>query len=418
MALYCGFDFGTSNSVVTVVDDQGQVVLSEASPTLLFFPQQTKATDDPVFFGQDAIYEYVTNGMEGRFLQSIKALLPDRHFRTTLINDKPWQLLDLVALILKTMKAAVEAKLNQPIERVIMGRPVHFSPDPESDSVAQRRIAGAARIAGFSDVRFQMEPIAAAYAYEQSITEPTIVLVADLGGGTTDYTIMKLDPVRSSDSDRKADILATGGVSVGGDRLDSAVMWQKMIRYFGYGTQYEYWGNMLELPVHMFHTICRWEQIPMLKTTQFREDLAVFHQGSGRNPGLTRLINLIDHDLGYALFKEIEKAKHALSADQSANIDFEQFDIAIHDQISEPEFRSIISEEMARVEESLDHTLRDAGLAIEDIHTVFLTGGTSQVCAVQDLFYRRFGRDKVNSDKNRFTSISYGLALYARTQFA
>jgi len=413
MGLHCGLDFGTSNSVIALLEENvrgadPRIVAQE--PSVVFFPKQ--GICESVFFvGREAIEAYLRYQMQGRFIQSLKTLLADGKFSGTLINRRPYRSADLTALVLGHMRRKAEETAGERIETVVLGRPVYFSAEPEADREAELNLKNAARMAGFRNIRFQYEPVAAAFSYERRLSEPEVVLVADLGGGTSDFTVMRLRPISEEPADRRTDVLATHGVSVGGNGFDSAIMWNKLVGHFGHGSTYESWGKQLEVPVHIFRSLCRWEQIAFLKTTRYREDLRYFRSGSSDRSAIERLIALVDGNLGYALFKSIEEAKISLSEWDAASIDFDQGGITIHERITEPELNTVILPDLTRIRGAVDRVMQKAGLRQEDISAVFLTGGSSLVRRVQRLFQRRFGEDKVRSG-DTFTSVAAGLALH------
>ena len=240
------------------------------------------------------------------------------------------------------------------------------------------------------------------------------MMVADLGGGTTDFTIMKLDPPAAGVARRKEDVLATDGVSVGGDAFDAGIMWNRLVASFGCGSLYESWDKQLEVPVHIFRTLCRWERIAFLKTSKYREELQYYLSGSSDREAIERLITLIDKNLGYALFKSIEGAKIALTEWDVAEIDFEREGLVIHETITARELNRIILPDIKRVSQGIDRCLSKAGLAEGDISAVFLTGGSSLVRRIRKLFRDRFGTQKIRSGRNTFTSVAAGLALHEK----
>lgn len=418
MQYHCGLDFGTSNSVISLCKENGEeagdsVRIVAREPSVIFFPEQG-ICESVWFVGEQAITSYHQYQMQGRFIQSLKSLLANTEFAGTLINKRPYTPTDMIAIVLEHLRKKAEKYAGQRITSVVLGRPAYFSSDPEVDRKAELSLKNAARMAGFRHVAFQYEPIAAAFAYERQITESQIVLVADLGGGTTDFTVMRLDPRAEYDSGRRKDVLATDGLYVGGNGFDSGIMWHKLVKYFGHGSSYESWGKQLEVPVHIFHTLCRWEQMAFLKTSQYREDLRYFLAGSSDRAAIQRLMILLDRNLGYSLFKSIEEAKIYLTDWDAANIDFDREGITIHERLTEPELNSIITADLKRIYRKIDDVLKKARLKEEDISAVFLTGGSSLVRRIQHLFEIRFGEGKVKSGTDTFTSVATGLALYSK----
>lgn len=222
MARYIyGIDFGTSNSALAILDvGAHQVVKTISIPSVLFFPEQSSEA----LVGRDAIEEYVASQMKGRFMKSIKRILPNSRFKDTKVGLKRYTAEDLVAFLLVALKAEADAWTGQSVTTAVVGRPVIFDEDPEKDALAQSRLAKAATLAGFEKFYFQFEPIGAAFTYESSLEGETQVLVADFGGGTSDFSLMRLNPARALQRDRSADMLAKGGIYIGGDSFDLSLI--------------------------------------------------------------------------------------------------------------------------------------------------------------------------------------------------
>lgn len=408
-----GVDFGTSNSAIAIMKDgqesvmRGRTQEDKTASSILFFPKWEMGTH---YVGEEALAQYLAGGMEGRLLQSIKSILPDALFKSTWIHGEQYEIDDLVALILRHLKSKADASTNANVTKAVLGRPAVFSDKPEEDKIAEQRLRSAALKAGFEEVHFQLEPIAAAFSYELRIHRPEIVLVADLGGGTSDFTIMRLDPKKISSKERAADILATGGIHIGGNDFDSAIMWHKLVRYFGYEAQYKTWDKWLELPVHLFCRLCQWERIPFFKTRDTRQMLESFLFSTNNKEAVARLITLIEQDLGFSLFKAIETAKKSLSRQDAGMIDFERLNINIHEPMTRREFDGFIREDMEKFENYLTAFLAHAEFGEHDIDTVFITGGSSLVPALRELFIKKFGASKIRGGET-FTSVASGLAL-------
>jgi hypothetical chaperone protein len=407
MGLYCGFDFGTSNTVVTILGDStnGQKVFADSS--VLFLPDCGLYAQKR-FVGQRAVDEYVDSGMDGRFIQSIKSVLPDSAFTHTRIYEKKYMPEELVSMILSEFKSRVEEFIAVEATGAVFGRPVRFSEDDENDGLAQARLRTAAERCGFSTIEFVYEPVAAAVRYQSSLEPGAIALVCDLGGGTADFSVIHLN------DSSEMEILASHGVRVGGDDLDGEIMWHRLAPYFGYGTEYESYDKMLPVPVHIYRTICRWDRIPFLKTTKYHEDLVYIRNGAADKPAIERLISLIEDDLAFAFFQAIREAKHRLSDEESAAVSFFQRAIELKERIFTHEFEEYIQEELDALEQAVIDALRAAGVTADSVGTVFLTGGTSAVRAVQNRIGMMFPEADIRHDTERFNSVSLGLAMEAR----
>lgn len=401
-----GIDFGTSNSVLAVFDPSKLeivIVLSEAS--LIYFEDR-----DTIHIGKDAIQRYIDNNMAGRLLKSVKTLLPQSSFTFTYILGKKYTAEDLVRLILTFLKRQADEATGEDVTEVVLGRPVVFSEDPVKDKLAEKRLYNAARQAGFEKIWFQYEPIAAGFLYEQSVKEQELVLIGDFGGGTSDFTLMKLKKDKVNQKDRRSDIVKTGGIHIGGDDFDASIMWNKLVKHFGYGLQYESYGKMLDLPVHIYRTLCEWDQMGFLKDNRIRRQLDGFYFSTGNNPALKSLMTYIDYNLGFSLFQSIEKVKIELSAEESSRLYFDKQGIAIEERIELNDFNAFTKKELDKIESFLFDFLSEAKIEPQEIGNVFLTGGTSSLGSVVNLFKNTFSSEKINRGDN-FSSVAQGLAL-------
>ena len=410
-----GIDFGTSNSAVTIWNATTRTLVRDpriagVDASFLYFPYTTKRIA-PVI-GNAAKLRYVEDQMRGRFFQAVKTILPYKTFTDTIINNQTYLIEDLIAIFLQHLKARADAVTKQDVKRVVLGRPAVFSTNPEEDQLAEERLFRAAQIAGFTEIHFQYEPIAAAFAYEARITKPERVLVGDFGGGTSDFTVVHLDPARQGLTDRMADILATGGLPVAGNKYDAATMWHKVTPHFGRGATYDSWGKQIEVPDSLYRTICQWDQIVFLHNAKKLDLLWRLVGLSSDPPAFERFQSLIKENQGFALFQKIEAAKIALTTQVSAPIVFTHPRIPLDLRITRSEFNKNSADLTAEITSYLDTFLAKAGVTPASIETVFLTGGTSLIPSLRSQFVARFGQDKIR-DGEEFTSVADGLALSA-----
>jgi hypothetical chaperone protein len=410
-----GIDFGTSNSSVTIWNVEQRALvrdprISGVESSFMYFPYTLRR--DPPLIGDAAKVRYVEDRMRGRFFQAIKTILPNRTFTETIVNNQPFTLDDLIAFFLRHLKAKADAVTGVDVKRVVMGRPAVFSVDPEEDELAQARLLNAARMAGFEEIHFQYEPIAAAFAYEARVTRPECVLVGDFGGGTTDFTVVKLDPARQGRTKRFQDILATGGLPVAGNKYDSATMWHKVSLHFGRTATYESWGKRLLVPDSLHRQICQWDQIVFLRNPKTLDLLWRLEKSSDDPPAFERFRALINENQGFALFQVIEAAKIRLTREDVAPLRFTHPRIPIDDRLTLGEFDQNSADLTAEIMRYFDAYLEKAGIAPAAIDTVFLTGGTSLIRSLRQEFITRFGADRIR-DGGEFTSVGDGLALSA-----
>lgn len=408
-----GIDFGTSNSALAILDlNTRQAVKLFTVPSLLFFQEPKERGEfTRVAVGQDAIDQYVQNRMNGRFMKSIKKVLPNKSFVDTRIGNRMYKAEDLVGFILRHLKSMADEFLGEDIKTAVIGRPVVFDEDSDKDALAQTRLEKAAKIAGFEKIHFQLEPIGAAYTYERQIEKSELVLVADFGGGTSDFSLMRLDPEAKNVANRKSDIIGQGGIYIGGDNFDSDIMWHKGTPHFGRGVKEEFTpGKPLDLPLSYFQNICSWEKMNFLDTLRMKLSIEKSYQYSGKDHRVKNLQILISENLGYSFFKEIEKAKIMLTHEEKAELRFQNHGIEIDEEVSLTEFKDeIIAHNLAKIEDYLDQFLEEKGIAKESIDVVFMTGGTSLIKPLNQIFKDKFGEAKLKSGDN-FNSVAMGLA--------
>lgn len=418
MQIVFGIDFGTTNSalsiyrngnveIVAVDDIAGGNHLSNLMRSVLYFSE-----DNEIYSGNEAIRNYVDNGAEGRFMQSIKTFLPNRSFQSTDIFGKRYAIDDLVAIVLRKLKARGEKCVGCSVDSVVLGRPVQFSADSAKDAMAEQRLENAARKAGFQHVWFQYEPVAAALTYEKTLTagQERTLFIGDFGGGTSDFTIIRVKGGAFARADRRSDVLALGGVYVAGDKLDSQVMWDKVASHFGRYARYKPMGKSEwhDIPSSIVRTLCQWHRIPLLRARDTRELIRVLKRTTDDTSALEHLEEIIEDNFGFTLFQAIERAKFELSGGDAAVICFTEGALTINEAITRTEFEALNGDNFQQIENCIDEVVSRSGLSCEQIDIVSLTGGTSKVPYVQQLFVERFGRDKVENH-DVFTSIVYGL---------
>jgi hypothetical chaperone protein len=320
----------------------------------------------------------------------------------------------LIAVILRDIKTIGEKVSGQEIEKILLGRPVFFSDDATIDKMAEGRLAKAAKLAGFKEINFQLEPIAAGLSYERSLPDKKErkVLVGDFGGGTSDFTVMRLGQSLTQKTDRKGDVLSLGGVYVAGDSFDSAIMMHRIAKYYGAEAKYQVplsdqWHGM---PGWLISLLKKWHLILLLREKKVKVFLSQIKTTTDDRAAIENLISLIEDNYGFLLFRTIEKAKIRLSTQEEAKIRFRERNLVIEERTTKKEFDFIISEEVHRIEKSVEETLLLAGLATKDISNVFLTGGSSFVPRIRRIFVDKFGAEKI-TQKDAFTSVVEGLGI-------
>ena len=415
MQIVFGIDFGTTNSAlsvyrngtVEVVAVDGSDRTGELMRSVLYFNEENE-----IFAGHEAIRQYVGDGAAGRFMQSIKTFLPNTSFDSTEIFGKRYTIDDLVAIILKKIKARGEAHVGCPVDSVVLGRPVVFSTDAAKDSVAEKRLEKAARKAGFKNIWFQYEPVAAALAFEDTLQtgQERTVFIGDFGGGTSDFSVIRVQGGAFARSDRRSDVLSLGGVYVAGDKFDSQIMWDKVAHHFGRHARYTTMGkdDWVSIPKSIIYTLCQWHRIPLLRARKTRELIRVIKGTTDDRRAIDHLENIISDNYGFFLFQAIEKAKCELSDRELTHIRFTERDLCINEGLGKSEFEMLNAENFKQIESCIDEVITHSGLLPAQIDTVFLTGGTSRIPHIRELFAERFGREKLEN-RDAFTSVVHGL---------
>jgi hypothetical chaperone protein len=420
-----GIDFGTTNSAIAVVDDGGEPRLARfdtgrgATDTfrsiLYFEPTPARGTPpgEAIVAGPEAIRRYRDADHKGRFIQSLKAYLGDAGFTGTQIGGRRRTLEELIGLIIQRLLAASEASLGPLPSRAVVGRPVHFtdSRSEEDDALALRRLRDAFAIAGLTDIEFEYEPVAAAYAYQQRLNTRSTVMIGDFGGGTSDFSILSLEPPAAAGGG--ITILGNDGLAIGGDAFDRLIVRHAVAPQLGKGSEYQAApGKVLPTPDWVYSRIERWHHLSFLKSSTTIEMLERVRKTSTAKKQLAALLHLVDEDLGYELHEQVTATKTALSSATEAELRFVLSPVSIDWHATRDEFERWLEPDLDAIESCVGDLLARTGLAASAIDTVFLTGGSSFVPAVRRVFERRFPGAAI-SGGHELTSVATGLALRA-----
>lgn len=407
---YIGIDFGTSNSLASLVTDKQIEFVNFtggdiSTPTILYFPAKSKQ----IYIGQDGVRRYLSdleeNGAGGRLMLSIKTLLPDAKFDYTMVAGfGRLTAEDLVARFLSVLKRMAEQRFSKQFEGVVLGRPVEFS------ELAVKRLETAAQLAGFKTVVFWLEPVAAAMTYEMTSTTDELICVVDIGGGTSDVCVVETSAARSAFADRRGDIKAVSGVAQAGDELSAQIMKHRLAPRFGAGSTFKSLGKTLPFPVHLIHKLSKWHRINLLRNRGDYETLQTIYPSSDRPEDVARLLNLINHHYCFEMFRAIDTAKKHLSSEERATISFKPLDL--REAITIGEFEEIIAAVAEKIEASIFECLNAAAVKPKDIKRVLLTGGTSQVPLLNRAVSRIFGEKKILRP-DYFSLVATGLGAVA-----
>jgi hypothetical chaperone protein len=402
---FVGIDFGTTNSAVAIAGDDGavQLVPLTGAPhwrTVLYFEPGGALTA-----GGPAIARYLETEGEGRLIQSIKSHLASSTFSRTTIFGRRWQLEDMIAAYLRQVRAAAPIDLGT---RAVVGRPVRYwgAETADDDARAVGRMRDALDKAGFHEVVFEYEPVGAAARYAARLDREEQIVVADFGGGTTDFSVVRVP---------SGIVLATGGIGVSGDAFDARVIDAIVAPALGRGSRFrDEMGGEAPVPAWIYGHLRRWHYLSFLKEASTLRLLERVAQGALEPARIERLVRVVDEDLGMGLHRAVEGAKVRLStrdADRVA-LDAIELDLAV----TRTGFEGWLADDLAAIDGVLDDVLARAGVTAGDIDRVFATGGTSLVPVVRDRLAGRFGADKLVGGEE-LTSVAWGLAARARQVF-
>ncbi|SFZ85503.1 hypothetical chaperone protein [Devosia enhydra] len=417
MALSCGLDFGTSNSTLGRVGSDGvpRLVALEAGqstiPSVLFFGFE----DNDLHFGRAAIAEYVA-GADGRLMRSLKSVLGTALFAdTTRIKARKFGFGEIIGMFVAEMKRRAESELGAELDQVVMGRPVHFvDDDPVADRAAQDQLEAAVRAQGFADIAFQFEPIAAALEYERQVTAERLALIVDLGGGTSDFSLVRVAPERRKLADRSGDILATAGVHIGGTDFDRLLAKARVMPELGMGSLTR--DGKRYLPVAPYVDLSTWHRINRLYDPQAIRDLRSTVREAARPELVETMLMLVEDRLGHKLIGAVEEAKIALSSEDSREFRFPVRERVISARMTSAELAAALSDAIARLEATIGETLKRSGVKAEAVDSLILTGGSTLVPAVANRLAALFpAAELVRTDV--LGSVGLGLALEAERVF-
>ncbi len=420
-----GLDFGSTNSAIAWAALGHAPVLARFAsregplPTfrsVLYFDREDGSGPTSAHAGPAAIERYLDSEEKaGRLIQSLKSFLASRLFRSTAIFGRSYRLEELITLLLRALREEAEADLGIPVERAVVGRPVHFvrAADEDDESLALARLGAALRSAGFRDVRFEYEPVGAAYHFETTLERDALVLIGDFGGGTSDFSLLRVGPGFREAKRRRDGILGHAGVGVAGDAFDGKLVRHLVAPHLGRGAEFRStFGRVLPVPTWIYTQLERWHHVSFLKSRKTLQILLDLRRETLEPEKLANLLHLVRRDLGFLLFRSVEELKRALSAGEGALFRFEHEDLVIEEEVTRARFEGWISEELAMLAGAVDDLFARADVPTSRVEHVFLTGGSSFVPAVRRIFEARFGAERLRHG-GEFTSVASGLALRA-----
>ena len=384
--------------------------------SILYFSAEERGPDRrPLMVaGPLAIRKYLDADGQGRLVQSMKSHLASRSFTQTTILGRNYTLDDLIAIIVRKLKEASEKSLGDLGSRVVVGRPVHFAgaKDQDDDDFALGRLRSAIEKAGFGEVTFEFEPVAAAYQYEQKLDHDELVLIGDFGGGTSDFSLVRLGPTAKREANRGRNLLGNDGVGIAGDALDSEIVMSVVAPRLGLGSQYRSLEKTLPMPSWLYQKLSSWHHVSFLKDQQTTGMLAQIRSQSLEPRKIDALLHIVRNDLGYKLYQSIERTKVELSSQELSLFSFKDLPVEIKEKVRRLDFETWIEPIINSLEGCVDRLLERCQVGPGDVDSVFLTGGSAFVPAVRRLFKRKFGADRLRGGEE-LTTVARGLALRA-----
>ena len=418
-----GIDFGTTNSSIALVNSSGDVELAHFSelgvPTdsyrsLLYLEQVKERGINRLksWSGPAGVEHYLSAEGNGRLMQSLKSFLSSRSLQTTEIFGRRHTFLSLIARILQDLRQKAEDQFGVRINAAVVGRPVQFvAAEKEDDNqYAENRLKEALHAAGYESVDFELEPVAAARYYESTLDHDQLILIGDFGGGTSDFSLLRVGPGIRRRGRTAADLLGNAGIGLAGDAFDAKIVRHLVAPALGAGSEMRSMNKILPVPGWVYTKLERWHYLSFLKGRDVMEMLRGV-QGHAMEPEkIKALIHLIKEDLGFRLHRAVQAVKCELSYRPTATFQFSDGSVEIEAALDRNVFEGWIAEEIEKIQTCVDSLLSRSGARYEEVDAVFLTGGTSFVPAVRRIFETRFGGNKIRAG-NEFTSVAHGLAL-------
>ena len=418
-----GIDFGTTNSSIALVNSSGDVELAHFSelgvPTdsyrsLLYLEQVKERGINTLksWSGPAGVEHYLSAEGNGRLMQSLKSFLSSRSLQATEIFGRRHTFLSLIARILQDLRQKAEDQFGVRINAAVVGRPVQFvaAENEDDNQYAENRLKEALHAAGYESVDFELEPVAAARYYESTLDHDQLILIGDFGGGTSDFSLLRVGPGIRRRGRTAADLLGNAGIGLAGDAFDAKIVRHLVAPALGAGSEMRSMNKILPVPGWVYTKLERWHYLSFLKGRDVMEMLRGV-QGHAMEPEkIKALIHLIKEDLGFRLHRAVQAVKCDLSYRPTATFQFSDGSVEIEAALDRNVFEGWIAEEIEKIQTCVDSLFSRSGARYEEVDAVFLTGGTSFVPAVRRIFETRFGGNKIRAG-NEFTSVAHGLAL-------
>ena len=411
-----GLDFGTTNSVVALANGGTEPELVEFSgehadgavfrTALCFWHDDGGRRDLAVEAGPWAIAEYIEYPEASRFIQSFKSVAASASFETANVFEKRFRFEELGGFFLDKLVGHANGALNDRPERIVVGRPVEYAGSRPDPVLARQRYDAMFKDFG-TDIHYVYEPIGAAFSYASRLTKPATILVADFGGGTSDFSVVQ---VAEPGAARRCTPLGSAGIGLAGDRFDYRIVDKLVLPMLGKGSAYRSFDKELEIPRSYFADFADWSRLALMRNRRTIDELTRLKKSAVDADAIGRMIAVIENELGYALYDAVGQLKRALSATENAHFHFNGGGLSIEADVTRADFEGWIADDIAQIETTVDRALATAGVAPAAIDRVFLTGGSSLIPAIRQIFTTRFGDDRISSG-GELTSIAHGLAM-------
>ncbi len=373
---------------------------------LCFWEEDSVPGGVAVEAGPWAIAEYLEFPQGSRFLQSFKSVAASATFEHATVFDKRYRFEDLGRLFLDKMAARAGGALSG-AARIVVGRPVEYAGHRPDEALARRRYD--MMFGAFGEVHYVYEPLGAAFSYASRITEPATILVADFGGGTSDFSVVR---IAAPGAARRCEPLGHAGVGIAGDRFDARIIDHLVMPLLGKGGSYRSFDKILEIPRGHFADFADWSRLALMRNRRTLAELEKLRRSALDPDAIGRMIAVIEEELGFRLYEAVGQVKRDLSAAETAHFHFAGAGLAIEADVTRAEFEGWIAPDIARIEAAVDRALAMAAVEPATIDRIFLTGGSSLTPRIRRLFTDRFGEARIASG-GELTSIAHGLALIA-----
>lgn len=411
----CGLDFGTSNTTLGVPAAGGSVLVAlegehDTIPSAVFYPFRGEQ-----LIGRAAIGAYV-DGAQGRLMRALKSVLGNSLIdEETQIGRRRVPFHVVIGEYLGAIKRRAETRLGRELTSVVHGRPVFFvDGDAAADRKAEATLHGIATAIGFRDISFQFEPIAAALDYESQIDREEIALIADIGGGTSDFSIVRLSPERHHHADRRGDILANDGVRIGGTDVDRLLSLGVVMPLLGYRSAMKQKG--LPVPSSYFHNLATWSSINRLYNGKVAREVSEVRRDAAEPALLGRLARVLEEERGHTLAMAVETAKIDLADAPDTDIPMEWIEPGLRQPLRAADLAHHTDELAVRIADRIAGCIRQAGLSAGQIDTLFLTGGSTRLAHIHAAIVAAVPAARV-VDGDIFGSVGKGLTVEAATRY-